>query len=258
MKFYKKIITATALIVIPLIAYADVKIDQALANIYSRFDNENNCWLFEDNMAAQLYCMKVDQYNKVVLRIGKERIYVLLSGDHAGSATKDGESASGHSDGGRIAALIFENKNNKLKLIAGNLNIEVGNWGKAPTDWKLIKLAPDYWGWKNTTRVTSQGITLISGLIFAPYGKTIKYVADILVEVNNEAHYDNEIEGVKHGTILKSSLDIDTTTVINGLYQLIAKTSGQKEGKKITPKIWKISFDKKTWSYIQPKDWPLE
>lgn len=255
MNFYKKIITVTVLIATPIITNADAKIDQALDNIYGQFDKVRNCWIFKDNGGDNIYCMKIDQYAKVNTDNGKERTYVLLAGDLP--LDKDGYGTGAHVDTGRIAALIFEKEGKKLKLIAGDLNIEHGTSGVAPTGWKLMKVASsDYWGWQNTIEYNYGGYIWDTYYIIAPYGKTIKEIAGIDSREDDTGSNPVDLRN-DPATVLESNLSIDTTKISNGLYQLIAKTSGQKKGKKVVTKTWKIPFDKKTWSYKKPKGWPI-
>lgn len=251
MNFYKKIIIVTSIFVIPFTINADTKIDQALSKIYSRFDKANDCWITRASTEnSTSYCMKVDQYNKIRADTGEERTYVLLAGMEI---SDDGSLGGSHASPGLVSALIFEGSAEKLNLIASNLEISIGQYGNAPTGWKLIKLAPsDYWGWQISAGYGEMmGASLTFGVILAPYGKTIKQIAHIPIQINTgEVSLEDKLD-------LESSLDINISSVNDGFYQLIAKTSGKIHGKKISKKIWNIPFDKKSWTYKKPIKWPI-
>jgi hypothetical protein len=251
MGFYKKIIMVTSIFVIPFAINADNKIDQAISKIYSRFDKANDCWITKastDNFTS--YCMKVDQYNKIRADTGEERTYVLLAGMEI---SDDGNLGGGHASPGLVSALIFEGDPEKLNLIASNLEISIGQNGYAPTGWKLIKLAPsNYWGWQVSAEYgETSGSSITYGVILAPYSKTIKQIAHIPIQINTGD------DSVEYKLDLESSLYINISSISDGLYQLIAKTSGKINGKKIVKKTWKIPFDKKTWTYEKPKNWVI-
>jgi hypothetical protein len=81
---------------------------------------------------------------------------------------------------GVVGAFVIEEQNGKDVIIAQDKNIEIGSYGKAPREWKLVKLAPsDYWGWINQDGCGKQGYYNSWYSILAPYGKTIKYLGEI-------------------------------------------------------------------------------
>lgn len=223
-----------------------------LDSIYEGYDNKNQCWRYHADEPGDFYCFKVDRIDNLTTDKEK-RIYVMLA---ASKYDENGESGA-HVDSGRVGAFVLKPVGNKLTVLAGDNNIDAGAFGQAPTKWKWVKLGPDnYWGWLNSWSDAHQGIAGSQYMILAPYGKGIKDLSNITESFTDEGNCDPDAKC--KATTYESTLKIDTTQIQEKVFPIILTASGKIKGKPIKSKSWTVPFNTTTWSYDEPKDWPMK
>jgi hypothetical protein len=236
----------------PAVGRADVSVDKVLDQVYEGYDAKNECWHYHSDTPDYYYCFKIDRTDQLTTETGK-RTYVLL----AGSMTNDKGETGSHVDVGLVGALVLGEGKDGAEIIAGDPAIPVGSFGSAPTKWEFIKLGPsDYWGWKNTWGDAHQGVTGSRYILLAPYGKRIRDLAGFVGSYSDEGNCD-ETNGCL-ATSFDSTLKVDSTQIGEKIFPLLVTVSGKEKGKAIEEKTWTLPFDMKAWSYVKPKDWPLD
>lgn len=218
---------------------------QVLDEIYGPYNKKLECWLAKVD-SDYGYCMKLDQVDQISTSTGK-RIYILATGY---AVDEKGEEFRAHASSGQVGAFVVEEQKDRLTVISSDPRIPMGEWGAAPTKWKLVKLGPsNYWGWHNEWGGGNQGNFIYFDVMLAPKGDAIVNLLPFASGLN-----------LSDGTFIHSELEIDNSQSNARVYPLKIKikVEGEIEGKKIIPKIWNIPFDIKNWKYIEPKDWPLK
>lgn len=213
--------------------WAEITPEELMTKVYGKYDAKNKCWHNDE------YCMTIDNVKKLNCDTGK-RMYLLAVGDFPNAA---------HANTGAIGAFIVEEQNNEDIIIAQNRKIEIGSHGCAPTEWKIVKLAPsDYWGWLNISGYATQGYFNTWYHILAPYGKVIKEIGIITQSASDSGAMDSS------NTELSGTLHIDDHDKSVKIYPIIMTMKGIKNGKKIKSIKYKVPFNFRNWKYQEPKD----
>lgn len=248
---------ATVMLLMPLVARAELSAEAVLNEVYDAYDKKHQCWLTKDK-EEQRYCMKLDHSAKIDTATG-QRLYVLAAGDWI---DEQGENTAGHANSGLIGAFIVEEQQGKPVILHSNAQIPMGSTGSAPTGWAFVKLgADDYWGWQNTTGWTGQGYIFGYYAILAPYGKSIRNLIpnDFMQDYDDRgACSDDETTCAQKTTQIESALAFDTTQANANIFPLQLTVTGIDKGKPLQPKTWTIPFDSKKWSYPMPANWILK
>jgi hypothetical protein len=219
-----------------------------LNKVYSNYDNNRKCWVFKDTY--YYYCMKITKSNIIHTKSGKRNYLVLTSN----ALDESGKEAGIHTFGGAVGLFIIKLKN--TKLLAAEPNISLGMWGWAPEKWNLIKLgSSDYWGWQTIFHQNYSGYGATRSFIFAPYGKGIKELTNIVLDYGDGGvMYSNGVEG---STEIVTKIKVDKSQVSKRVFPLKVKVTGKLNGKKLKVKTWTLPFNTRKWQYIKPKHWPL-
>ena len=234
------------------IAGKALSVDEVLNEVYEGYDDKNNCRRYHSDRPDYYYCMKVDRLDTVRTAEGL-RTYVVLSGEMTNAAGDGGS----HVDAGMVGALIIGESDKGAEIIAGSPNLDIGAFGRGPTQWEFIKLGPsNYWGWKNTWGDAHQGFSGSRYSILAPYGKKIQELAGFVKDYSDEGKCD-EGSGCTV-TSYDSHLEIDSTQIGEKVFPLRITVTGKEQGKPITEKTWTLPFDTKQWAYEEPSDWVLK
>ncbi|HLA33579.1 MAG TPA: hypothetical protein VJ001_01790 [Rhodocyclaceae bacterium] len=231
------------------VVHAEVSSHRVLDKFYGKRDDMHNCWFAVDAEDNQRYCMKIDRADKVSTPT-EQRLYVLATGI---AVNDEGKPDGAHVSSGLVGAFVIEDRNGQMEIVAANPKIPIGASGSAPTNWKFHQFGPaDYWGWLNTTWDCHQGYCGGRYSILAPYGKSIRDLAGF-------AAYYTDIGAVgDNGTIIDSKLEIDSSKIDSKVFPLLIAVTGIDKEKELQSKTWTIRFNPKKWSYMAPKDWPLE
>jgi hypothetical protein len=233
----------------------DAIVREVLNRLYDGYDRTNACWVARSaDDPGRADCLTIDRVDRVEADTGS-RLYVLLTGRAFDPRT--GENIDSHVTRGLVGALVIGFGPDGVELIAGEPRLSSGDWGVAPTDWSLIKLAPsDYWGWVNRDGFLGQGIHIESYSILAPHGRRIRDLGPIHAAWNNVGAC-GEAGEICPVTDIDSTLEVDSINIGATVFPLRITLTGQFEGRKLTPKTWDVPFDQASWSYVEPVDWPL-
>lgn len=216
---------------------------------YPAYLEKKQCWIkvVKEDSYEERYCMKPAHVERIRADTG-ERVYLMLAG-HV--VDEKGEENGSHAASGLAGAFILE----EGKVIVSDDAIPVGSWGQAPTDWKLVKLAPtDYYGWETATGDCHFGHCGSRNVILAPYGKGVRNVTGFATDYSNAGNCG---DGVCPVTELSTEMSFDTTRKDVQIYPIKITLNGQLEDKKLEEITYTLPFDKKGWRYVAPKDWPL-
>ncbi|TQV63311.1 MAG: hypothetical protein FNT15_04120 [Sulfurovum sp.] len=218
--------------------FAQITPSELMTKVYGKYDSKAKCWHNKE------YCMEIDSSKVLNCDTGK-RLYLMATGDN--------DIGHIHVSSGSVGAFVVEEQNGKDVIIAQNKNMEMGSYGQAPREWKLVKLAPsDYWGWINQDGYGNQGYYNSWYSILAPYGKTIKYLGEIM---SNQS--DSAVSG--NPTIdLDSKFKIDDSNKNVKIYPLLITVSGINNGNNIKPIQYTINFDFNKWQYIVPSNYIIK
>jgi hypothetical protein len=221
-----------------------------LSSVYGDYDKQRGCWIAtaDDQDFEYQYCMKPDRVDAISSNTGK-RLYILAAGDLADPST------GGHVSSGLIGAFVLEDHNGHTDTIAANDKILAGSFGASPKKWQFVRLGPsDYWGWQNSNGYTAQGLTVSTFMLLAPFGKGVRDLAKNLPAGRDDSGMDCP-EGSKDcgGTAWTAQLSVDSSGS-DSVYPLQLTVSGTSHGKDLKQKIYKVPFERKTWSFQKPDD----
>jgi hypothetical protein len=226
-----------------------------LTGVYGDYDKQQGCWVTVKQVTVAgddwdyQYCMKIDRVDPIASDTGK-RVYVLAAGDNI----VPGSSGFG---GGLVGAFVLEDHDGRTEVIASAGQIAAGiSMGVAPKKWSFVKLGPsDYWGWENTEDYSQMGLTESDYAILAPFGKGIRDLAKQKLRAGRDDSGASCPNGGKTcaETVWNSKLDFDSGGT-DAVFPLLIKVSGKYRGKDLRTQTFRISFDRKTWSYPPPTD----
>jgi hypothetical protein len=226
--------------------------EKILSGVYSKFDEKHKCWIGADE-DGQLYCMRLDRFDRISTSNG-ERLYVIAVGE---AVDEQGEPNGAHVTSGAVGAFVVQIHSGKSELVAGEATIQVGAMGVAPAKWNFVKLGPDdYWGWLNTWGDCHQGSCGQRYSILAPRGKKVVDLAGFVSEADDTGSC-GDVECEKQSSSLTTSLKISDKANGAKVYSLFVTVRGKDHGKPLKEKTWMLPFDRKSWHYVEPKDWPL-
>ena len=243
---------AAPILLTPATGQPASSVAQILNEFYDGYDARNGCWRALADDPQAYYCFKIDRTDRLQSDTGP-RIYVLLTGQ---ILDQSGETAGTHVESGLVGALVLSEAESGLEIIASEPRIPMGSFGSSPTEWKLVKLGPsDYWGWLNSTWDAHGGFSGSRYSLLAPYGRHIQELAGFVGSYSDEGTCTNE--HACRATTLDSKLEIDSSQASEKVFPLKITVTGKIDGKVIAPSTWTLPFDSKTWSFIEPGNWPL-
>ena len=215
---------------------------QLMDDIYGNFDVKRDCWKVTSPEHFNL-CMQIDNKTKILSSSGA-RLYVMAKSLEPNS---EEQANLGHASGGLVGLFILENQNEKYKVITSDPQIVVGSWGRS-IPLTLVKLgANDYWGWSGSSGYSNMGETIDKYMVYAPYGKKFKMVANIQTGYSNESLDGSQIENYK------STVEFNTNKLNDKAFPILVTVTGGKNGTPILKKTWTFNFNVKKWEYSEPK-----
>jgi hypothetical protein len=236
---------------------ADPLVESILNRVYNGYDQKGSCWRYRSDSPGGYCCLKIDRQDRVETASGP-RLYLLLAG---GCYDRAGEREAFHVSAGMIGAFVLGVGQDGAKMLAGNPGMPLGSWGNPPTDWTLVELGPsDYWGWLATSDYFAQGRADTWQIILAPYKKTIRDLGGknrIKSGISDGAACAEAELNKCRITALETKLEIDTSQSNARVFPLRLTVTGQLKGQSFAPKTWTFPFDTKSWTYVQPSDWPF-
>ena len=229
-------------------ASADAVDEQTLNKYFPQYSRANQCWIA--NVEQGSYCMKIDASKTVNTTSGKQR-FILVAGDRF-DFTQNIPNGS-HVDSGTVAMFVLQQINNKWQVIAADTEIDVGAYGRAPTDWAFHQFGPDTYGFLNEHGDAHQGYAGSDYAILVPDGKKIAKHW-----VGASANDENADLDEAKVTVLESKLEIDSSvSVKTGLYPLLITVNGKEGKKRYNNSVYKIPYDQTKKIYTPPKNYPL-
>ena len=244
----KHLFCALPALISALWVHADTIDEQTMKQYFSQYNRANQCWVA--NVEQGSYCMKIDASKIVDTASGKQK-YILVAGDRYDFTKNEADGAHVHS--GTVAMFVLRQVNNKWQVIAADTEIDVGAYGRAPTDWTFHQFGPDTYGFLNVHGDMHQGHMGSDYAILVHDGKKIaKHWVG--------AGADNENADVDEAevTVLESKLKVDSSaSVKTGLYPLLITVNGRDGKKRYSNSVYKIPYDQTKKTYAPPKNYPL-
>lgn len=167
------------------------------------------------------HCVEIDRQVMVETNKGK-RLYVLVTGD-----IKFGEHEQGLIDSndalfyqGLVGMFVLKPNGNNWKIESASPIMSAGAQGMGLHDWKLMRLAPDAWGFINEDGYEYLGYVETSLVILTPNGQNI--IKSSINNSNFSAYTDLCSDEVKRvcDDINAKLQRIDTSKVVDGFYPL--------------------------------------
>lgn len=217
---------------------------------YGPYDAKHACWQmkYED----QAYCLKMIRMDRITADTG-ERMYLLVGGQ----PFEDGEPVSYHALSGLVGAFVFEIRGAGSELAASNRTIYSGASGIVPEHWDLVKLATTgYYGWQTISGDCHQGYCGSALQILAPFGKSVKNIAGFTVKYSDGGACESG-QCPNGASSVEAKVSIDTTQADNEIYPLLATLNGKVKGRDLSGTTRRFVFDRKSWQYTVPADWPM-
>ncbi|MBK3392623.1 hypothetical protein IQ457_01490 [Psychrobacter sp. M9-54-1] len=209
----------------------------------------------EDNKAG--HCVEIDRQVVVETNKGK-RLYVLVAGD-----IKFGEHEEGLIDSndalfyqGLVGMFVLKPNGNNWKIESASPIMSAGAQGMGLRGWKLMRLAPDTWGFINEDGYEYLGYVETSLVILTPNGQNI--IKSSINNSNFSAYTDLCSDEVKRVCDdIKAKLQrIDTSKVVDGFYPLSFMINGRKNNKTYKNANYTF-FYKKGQGYQIPDNYPI-
>ena len=217
---------------------------------YGAYNAKHACWqtTYED----QAYCLKPVRMDRITADTG-ERFYLLVGGS---PIDEDGEPMSVHALAGLVGAFVFELREGGNELVASTNAMYAGSSGTIPDQWDLVKLArTGYYGWKTTSGDCHQGYCGTALMLLAPFGKSVKDIAAFNISYEDGGACETQ-ECPNGPSSIDSTVSIDGTASTE-IYPLVVTFKGTMSGRDLSGMSRRLEFDRKSWRYAVPEDWPL-
>lgn len=218
------------------------------ASFYGVFSADNN---------KAGHCVEIDRQVMVETNKGK-RLYVLVTGD-----IKFGEHEQGLIDSndalfyqGLVGMFVLKPNGNNWKIESASPIMSAGAQGMGLHDWKLMRLAPDAWGFINEDGYEYLGYVETSLVILTPNGQNI--IKSSINNSNFSAYTDLCSDEVKRvcDDINAKLQRIDTSKVVDGFYPLSFMINGRKNNKTYKNANYTFYY-KKGQGYQIPNNYPI-
>lgn len=201
------------------------------------------------------YCVKIDRKIMVEADKGK-RLYVMVTGDLEFDGNGEAR-LKGHALSGLAGMFVLKPDSNHWQVESASPDISAGASGYALHDWKLVKLAPNKWGFLNEHSDLHQGYFDSGLIILTPIGNSI-------VESFINSHFSDagtgrcgDVELPPCESIDAKLHSVDNSKVIDGHYPLKLIVNGNVDGKTYDNVIFTSYFDEKK-GYQMPDNYPLK
>ncbi len=208
-----------------------------------------------DNKAG--YCVEIDRQVMVDTDRGK-RLYLLVTGDIEFGEHDDGlidvNDALFYS--GLVGMFVLKPNGNDWEVESASPNMNAGAQGMGLRDWKLMRFAPNTWGFVNEDGYEYLGYTETRLVILTPNGQNI--IKSTISNSNYSAYTDLCNDAIKQVCDdIKAKLQpIDTSKVVDGFYPLRFTVNGRKDNKVYKNSSYRFYY-KKGKGYQIPASYPI-
>lgn len=222
----------------------------------------------QNNQQKIGYCVSIDQRKWVNTSKGK-RLYVLVTGDVAFDTTGAKTSGS-HADSGLAGMFVLAPKGIGWQVESAQAMLPAGASGEGLRQWRLIKVAPDTWGFLNEHSDGHFGVSGGDYVILTPEGRSIRqswiganYSTDGMVDCDSPAQVSSakgrvdKIHLGKQCSDLSSQFTIDSRALINDFYPLTVVVNGYHRGVIYKNQRYQL-FYQPNQGYVEPSYYPLK
>ncbi len=219
---------------------------QLLDKTYGQYQLGKDGWraVYSEDKNRPEFLMRLFRMDKITLD-AVDRYYVLALGE---AIDEKGEPEGTHARSGMVGAFVVEVRNGQPDVVSGNATILSGESGKPPERWNFVKLgSADYWGWQSKSNHCNMGGCGADYVILAPYGKSIRNVANGLFAFKETLANGEAVQS------LDFKLHIDSSQGRGKVFPLLLTVTGKVKGQEIAPQTLKVPFDEKLWAYVPPK-----
>lgn len=219
--------------------------EKVLKDTYKRYDEKKSCWITQGPDKVD-YCMKVASVESVMTEEG-EKVYLLATGESV-----DGAGANHNS--GMVGMFAVKPENGEYKVIAQGQNTEP-TAGKAP-EGAFVQLGKNAYGWQIEKATSEQGQNSAGMDFYMVQNDQVKDVGGVATVYDDSAMSEADAK-VKHSTKLEGKVEVDKTDENAERYPLNVTVSGEKDGKKLSPRKYAIQFSSQKGKYVTPEDYPI-
>ena len=155
-----------------------------------------------------------------------------------------------HATRGSVDLYVLKGDRRKFTLAAQTADIESGAWGQSGSV-SAMKLGSSFYGFAIDEGWSGQGFTFGTTTLYVPKDDALQEALTLRTSLDNggtQACADNKMACNN----LERKLDVDESDPALAVYPLIVTQSGRHDGHSMTGRF-KLSFDKKRWSYVAPK-----
>lgn len=217
---------------------------KVLKDTYKKYDNKRACWMTKGADKAN-YCMKVASVESVMTDDG-EKVYVLATGQNVDGAKHEPVT-------GMVGMFAVKPENGNYTVIAQTQDMEVAN-DHVPSG-TFIQLGKNIYGWQIEKNTVDQGQNIAGVTFYGVQDNQVKALGAV------QTVYDDAVaepDAKVHRTIrLEGAVTVDKTDKDATHYPLTVTVSGEKDGKKLSPKKYAIQFSAQKGQYVPPEDYPI-
>ncbi len=219
--------------------------EKVLKDTYKKYDDKKACWITEGPDKVN-YCMKVASVESVMTEEG-EKVYLLATGESADGAENGHGSAM-------VGMFAVKPENGEYKVIAQGQNAETTS-GKAP-EGEFVQLGKNVYGWQIAKSASDQGQNSAGVEFFAVQNDQVKDIGGVAT-VYDDSAMSEAADKVKHSAKLEGKVEVDKTDENAEHYPISVTVSGEKDGKKLSPRKYAIQFSSQKGKYVAPEDYPI-
>ncbi len=217
---------------------------KVLKDTYKKYDGKKSCWLVQGSDKTN-YCMKVASIESVMTEEG-EKVYLLATGENADNIKSEQEK-------GMVGMFAVKPENGEYKVIAQTQGTEVQ--GHA-TEGEFVKLGKNVYGWQIAKNVSDQGQNIAGVAFYGVQNDQVKELGSVQTGYDDTASAEPNAK-INRVTKLEGKVEVDKTDENAEYYPLTVTVSGEKDGKKLSPRKYAIQFSSQKGQYIPPKDYPI-
>ena len=218
---------------------------KVLKDTYKRYDDKKSCWITQ-GLDKVDYCMKVASVKSVMTDEG-EKVYLLATGERVDGAEANQNTAM-------VGMFAVKPENGEYKVIAQGQDIEPAT-GKAP-EGEFVQLGKNAYGWRIEKAVSEQGQNSAVTDFYMVQNDQVKEVGGVATGYDDSAMSDVDAKA-KHSTKLEGKVEVDKTDADAERYPLSVTVSGEKDGRKLSPRKYAIQFSTQKGKYVAPEDYPI-
>ncbi|MGP4119818.1 hypothetical protein ACT3N8_08380 [Psychrobacter aquimaris] len=203
------------------------------------------------------HCVEIDRQIMVETNKGK-RLYVLVTGDIKFGEHDEGliDSNKALSHQGLVGMFVLKPNGNNWKIESASPIMSAGAQGMGLHDWKLMRFAPNTWGFVNEDGYEYLGYVETRLVILTPSGQNI--IKSLINNSNFSAYTDLCSDEVKRvcDDINAKLQRIDTSKAVDGFYPLSFTINGRKNNKTYKNANYTFYY-KKGQGYQIPDNYPI-